>query len=319
MGPAGADGSQGIQGPQGPAGPQGSGLEILGQVDNSADLDSIADPSTGDIYVVSDTDQLAVWDGGEWFFIERLQGEQGPQGETGLQGPKGDQGLRGEPGERGEQGLTGATGDRGPQGIQGLQGEQGEQGPQGIQGPQGAQGPTGSGLQVAGEVTQRTDLDSIQSPVDGDIYVVSGTDEIALWDGSNWVYLDRLQGPVGPAGAQGDAGPPGAQGPKGDTGAKGETGAQEPPVQKGTLGRPALLDQEVSRGHRGQWGCPLEPLQCGWVVHRPLDFYCVVAGALITLNTPNCIHSYRRICPAIRQARSQTIGDTFPGAMAVVV
>ena len=231
-----------------PAGPQGSGLQIAGSVDNSTGLDSIANPTAGDIYVVSDADQLAVWDGGEWFFIERLQGEQGPQGEPGSQGPKGDQGLRGEPGERGEQGPTGATGAQGEQGIPGLQGEQGEPGPQGVPGPQGAQGPAGSGLQVAGEVTQRTDLDSIQSPVDGDIYVVSGTDEIAVWDGQNWIYLDRLQGPAGPAGAQGDRRALRARkDPRVIRVQRAQPALQDPPVQKATLVRPALLGQQVPR------------------------------------------------------------------------
>ena len=90
-------------------------------------------------------------------------------------------------------------------------------------------------------------------------------------------------------------------------------------VGDGTVGRPALLDQEVSRGRRAQWGSPLEPLRCGWVVHLLMDFFCVVAIPLIPLSTPNCIHSCRRICPAIRRARSLITGDTFPGAMAVVV
>jgi microcystin-dependent protein len=291
VGPAGADGSQGLQGPQGAAGPQGSGLQIVGQVDNAAGLDNIANPTTGDIYVVSDTDQLAVWDGGEWFFIERLQGEQGPQGETGLQGPKGDQGLRGEPGERGEQGLTGATGDRGPQGIQGLQGEQGEQGPQGIQGPQGAQGPAGSGLQAAGEVTQRTELDNIQSAVDGDIYVVSGTDEIAVWDGQNWIYLDRLQGPAGPAGAQGDAGPPGAQGPKGDTGATGATGATGPAGAKGDPGPAGPPGPVGPEGPPGPTGLPTGTIAM-WMGSSPPDGFFLCRGGRFDHNQYPELHSF---------------------------
>ena len=129
MGPAGADGSQGLQGPQGAAGPQGSGLQIVGQVDNAAGLDSIADPK----HLRCQRNQLAVWDGGEWFFIERL---------TSTARSKGDQGSRIGPVLRVIEGGTS------------LQGEQGEQGLQGIQGPQGAQGPTGSGLQVA-EVTSK--------------------------------------------------------------------------------------------------------------------------------------------------------------------
>ena len=290
-GTAGADGAQGLQGSQGPSGPRGSGLQIAGSVDNSTGLDSIANPTAGDIYVVSDADQLAVWDGGEWFFIDRLQGEQGPKGEPGSQGPKGDQGLRGEPGAQGEQGLTGATGAQGEQGIQGLQGEQGEQGPQGVQGPQGAQGPAGPGLQVAGEVTQRTDLDSIQSRLEGDIYVVSGTDEIAVWDGSNWVYLDRLQGPAGPAGAQGDAGPPGAQGPKGDTGAKGETGATGPAGAKGDPGLAGPPGPPGAEGPPGPTGLPTGTIAM-WMGSSPPSGFFLCRGGRFDHNQYPKLHSF---------------------------
>ena len=290
-GAAGADGAQGLQGPQGPAGPQGSGLQIAGSVDNSTGLDSIANPTAGDIYVVSDADQLAVWDGGEWFFIDRLQGEQGPQGEAGSQGPKGDQGLRGEPGAQGEQGLTGDTGPQGEQGIPGLQGEQGERGLQGVPGPQGAQGPAGSGLQVAGEVTQRTDLDSIQSPLEGDIYVVSGTDEIALWDGSNWVYLDRLQGPAGPAGAQGDAGPPGAQGPKGDTGATGATGATGPAGAQGDPGPAGPPGPPGAEGPPGPTGLPIGTIAM-WMGSSPPDGFFLCRGNTFDTTEYPELHSF---------------------------
>ena len=44
------------------------------------------------------------------------QGEQGPQGETGIQGPKGD---KGDTGEQGIQGLKGDTGEQGPKGEKG--------------------------------------------------------------------------------------------------------------------------------------------------------------------------------------------------------
>ena len=290
-GAAGANGAQGLQGPQGPVGPQGSGLQIAGKVDTNTGLDNISSPTVGDIYVVSDTDQLAIWDGGEWFFIDRLQGEQGPQGEPGSQGPKGDQGLRGEAGAQGEQGLTGATGAQGPQGIQGLQGAQGEQGPQGIQGPQGAQGPAGAGLQVAGEVTQRTDLDSIQSPVNGDIYVVSGTDELAVWDGANWVYLDRLQGPAGPAGAQGAAGLQGPQGPKGDPGATGATGATGPAGPSGEDGKLGPTGPRGPEGPPGPMGLPTGTIAM-WMGSSPPDgFFLCLGGRFDHTQYPK-LHSF---------------------------
>ena len=291
MGPAGADGSQGIQGPQGPAGPQGSGLEILGQVDNSADLDSIADPSTGDIYVVSDIDQLAIWDGAEWFLIDRLQGEQGPQGETGLQGPQGDQGLQGDAGLRGEQGLTGATGPQGPQGEPGLPGVQGEQGLQGIQGPQGAQGPAGSGLQIAGEVTDRGDLNAIQSAANGDVYVVSASNEIAVWSDSGWIYLDRMQGPAGPAGAQGEVGPQGVQGPKGDTGATGATGATGPAGEDGEPGPAGEDGAPGPEGPPGPMGLPTGTIAMWMGSSPPSGFFLCRGGRFDHTQYPE-LHSF---------------------------
>ena len=312
-GPAGADGAQGLQGPQGPVGPQGSGLQIAGSVDTNTELENIANPTTGDIYVVSDIDQLAVWDGGEWFFIERLQGEQGPQGEPGSRGPKGDQGLRGEPGERGEQGLTGATGAQGEQGIPGLQGEQGEQGPQGVQGPQGAQGPAGSGLQVAGEVTQRTDLDNIQSPVNGDIYVVSGTDEIAVWDGQNWIYLDRLQGPAGPAGAQGSAGPQGAQGSKGDTGATGATGATGPAGVKGDPGPAGPPGPTGPEGQRGLPGAVPTGTIVMWFGSTAPEGWLICDGRSFNTTTYANLHAHLNTVPNYTSGKTPDFRGLYPG------
>ena len=267
MGPAGAGGSQGIQGPQGPAGPQGSGLEILGQVDNSADLESIADPSTGDIYVVSDIDQLAIWDGAELFLIDRLQGEQGPQGETGLQGPQGDQGLQGEADPQGEQGL------------------------QGIQGPQGAQGPAGSGLQIAGEVTDRSDLDTIQSAANGDVYVVSASNEIAVWSDSGWIYLDRMQGPAGPAGAQGEVGPQGVQGPKGDTGAAGATGATGRAGKDGERGPAGQDGAPGAEGPPGPMGLPTGTIAMWMASSPPSGFFLCRGGRFDHTQHPK-LHSF---------------------------
>ena len=46
----------------------------------------------------------------------KIQGPQGPKGETGSQGPKGDQGETGPQGPKGE---TGETGPQGPKGVDG--------------------------------------------------------------------------------------------------------------------------------------------------------------------------------------------------------
>ena len=138
---------------------------------------------------------------------------------------------------------------------------------------------------------QRTDLDNIQSPLDGDIYVVSGTDEIALWDGSNWVYLDRLQGPAGPAGAQGDAGPPGAQGPKGDTGATGATGATGPAGAKGDPGLAGPPGPPGAEGPPGPTGLPIGTIAM-WMGSSPPDGFFLCRGGTFDTELYPKLHSY---------------------------
>lgn len=75
-----------------------------------------------------------------------LNGNEGPQGETGPVGPVGPQGATGPQGPigpSGPPGPSGATGPQGPPGAQGAAGPQGATGPQGAQGPQGVTGPQG--------------------------------------------------------------------------------------------------------------------------------------------------------------------------------
>ena len=138
VGPQGPRGAQGIQGAQGEQGLQGSGLKMQGEVATSNDLSGISSPSPGDIYVVSDEDKIAVYDGSDWVTLDRLQGEQGPAGATGAQGATGPQGPQGEEGPQGPQGVQGIPG------AQGATGDVGEDGPQGPEGPLGPPGPVGS-------------------------------------------------------------------------------------------------------------------------------------------------------------------------------
>jgi serine/threonine protein kinase/uncharacterized protein YkwD len=57
------------------------------------------------------------------YFVEGMQGEQGPRGEQGLQGERGPQGLQGESGHQGEKGIQGPIGPEGPVGPQGPAGD----------------------------------------------------------------------------------------------------------------------------------------------------------------------------------------------------
>ena len=209
--------------------------------------------------------------------------------------------------------MTGATGAQGEQGIPGPQGEQGDPGPQGVQGPQGAQGPAGSGLQVAGEVTQRTELDNIQSPVDGDIYVVSGTDEIAVWDGQNWIYLDRLQGPAGPAGAQGSAGPQGAQGPKGDTGATGATGATGPAGAKGDPGPAGPPGPTGPEGPRGLPGAVPTGTIVMWFGSTAPEGWLICDGRSFNTTTYANLHAHLNTVPNYTSGKTPDFRGLYPG------
>ena len=137
VGPTGPAGAQGIQGAQGEPGPQGTGLKMQGEVATSNDLSGISSPAPGDIYVVSDEDKIAVYDGSDWATVDRLQGEQGPAGATGAQGATGPQGTKG------DTGPAGPTGPTGPAGPAGATGAVGEDGPRGPEGPPGPMGPIG--------------------------------------------------------------------------------------------------------------------------------------------------------------------------------
>jgi len=92
QGPAGPQGPQGIQGPAGPigltgaTGAAGTSVQLKGAVATVEQLDLIAGPTTGDLYVVTETGDGYVWDGSSWDnagAIRGPQGEQGPQGESG--------------------------------------------------------------------------------------------------------------------------------------------------------------------------------------------------------------------------------------------
>lgn len=161
--------------------------------------------------------------------------------------------------------CTAVAGAAGPQGQKGEVGPQGPQGAQGVQGVQGDQGPTGSGLEIAGTVATTNDLSGISSPSAGDIYVVTDEDKIAVYDGSDWVTLDRLQGEQGPAGAPGAQGATGAQGPTGNTGPQGPAGPAGPAGITGATGAVGEDGPPGPEGPPGPTG-PVGSLPTGTIV-----------------------------------------------------
>lgn len=142
----------GPQGPEGPAGPQGeagTGVRILGSLDDPADLPTTGEEA-GDAYLIDG--DLWVWDGTGWDNVGTIQGPPGPEGPTGADGREielrttdthvqwrylgEDPWLDLVPLED----ITGPQGDPGPEGTPGPAGAQGETGPEGPEGPQGEPG-----------------------------------------------------------------------------------------------------------------------------------------------------------------------------------
>lgn len=110
-GPRGLQGPQGLEGPIGPQGPKGdpgSGVTILGTLDDQSEL-PVSGNTVGDAYLIDG--DLYVWtEAEEWENVGPIQGPQGPQGPQGEQGPQGLQGPKGDKGDQGSQGPAGANG-----------------------------------------------------------------------------------------------------------------------------------------------------------------------------------------------------------------
>ena len=108
-GATGPQGPQGETGPQGPKGEDGKSVNIKGSYETTGELPEDAEP--GDGYIIDGN--LYVWDGSTWNNVGKIQGPQGPKGETGSQGQKGETGATGPQGPKGE------TGPQGPKGADG--------------------------------------------------------------------------------------------------------------------------------------------------------------------------------------------------------
>lgn len=153
--------------------------------------------------------------------IEKMEGPQGPKGDTGATGPQGPKGD------------TGATGATGPQGAKGDTGQRGSN---------WYQGTTITGTSTTAAVFSGSGIaaalvnDKYLNTSTGAVYncTVAGAASVA-----KWAYAGSIKGPTGTQGPKGDTGAAGAQGPKGDTGAtgaRGATGAQGPQGIQGPQG-----------------------------------------------------------------------------------
>lgn len=80
-------GPQGDQGIQGPKGEDGTGVNIKGAVESSAQLPSTGED--GDAYITNDTGNLWIWDADTGAFVDTGAQVKGPQGDPGPQGVPG--------------------------------------------------------------------------------------------------------------------------------------------------------------------------------------------------------------------------------------
>lgn len=137
----------------------------------------------------------------------------------------------------GPQGPAGPVGPVGPAGPQGPPGNDGSPGAAGGQGPQGDPGAPGIGVSY----TQNTPP---ANPVNGELWFNPDTDQLSIWDGSQWQPVSAgigAPGPAGPQGPQGAPGTPGINGINGVDGAQGAPGAQGPVGPQGPQGIPGTV------------------------------------------------------------------------------
>ena len=138
-----AIGFKGDKGEKGEQGVDGVGLNYLGTVATSANLNPSYQGIANDAFVTEDLGRAWKWTGTQWLDVGSFKGEKGDTGLQGIQGVKGDKGDKGDKGAQGIQGIQGLKGNTGAQGLQGIQGIQGIQGTQGEKGDKGDKGDTG--------------------------------------------------------------------------------------------------------------------------------------------------------------------------------
>jgi microcystin-dependent protein len=212
--------------------------------------------------------------------------------------------------------CTAVAGAAGPQGQKGEVGPQGPQGAQGVQGVQGDQGPTGSGLEIAGTVATTNDLSGISSPSAGDTYVVTDEDKIAVYDGSDWVTLDRLQGGQGPAGAPGAQGATGAQGPTGNTGPQGPAGPAGPAGITGATGDIGEDGPPGPEGPPGPTG-PVGSLPTGtivmWFGSTAPEGWLICDGREFNTTELSNLHAHLQTVPNYNSGSTPDFRGLYPG------
>jgi hypothetical protein len=213
--------------------------------------------------------------------VQGRKGDRGEKGFDGNQGIKGDQGdsayqvavdegftgtelewinyLKGEEGEKGDQGysaydlwlLDGNAGDFDAY-LDAIKGNKGSKGDDGEKGDQG-----GLFTFMGQEGNYQGILDSPGPHNNGDVLQDAETEDLWVWDGTEWVLLVEAlavlqgdKGNVGQKGNEGEKGDRGEQGIKGNTGDKGNTPLDGKKGDKGDQGDSAY-EIAVDQGFQG--------------------------------------------------------------------
>ena len=197
------------------------------------------------------------------------KGEQGTKGNRGPIGPQGNKGNLGPEGDKGSQGVEGKSAydvalDNGFIGsetewLASLEGDKGEPGSvgekgdfedltedqkdtlKGDKGELGEKGEASGVFEFKGREDDKTAIDALPGPHEnGDIYQDASTDDLYVWDGTQFVLLSEALDVVkGQKGEEGDKGEKGEQGDKGDLGDTGLKGLDGEDGDKGEQGRSA--------------------------------------------------------------------------------
>jgi hypothetical protein len=85
---------------------------------------------------------------------------------------------------------------------------------EGPTGPQGQAGPQGPGFVFRGTVASEAELPAAGN-TENDAYILTTTQELFAWDGTQWVNVGDISGPTGPTGPTGVDGATGPTGPIG--------------------------------------------------------------------------------------------------------
>ncbi|MCW2764228.1 MAG: hypothetical protein JWO11_187 [Nocardioides sp.] len=206
-------------------------LAVLGPVQAQAAsprpvIKACYDRDTGDLRVIGTHKHCRR---GEHVIRWKVQGRQGPRGETGLQGETGVMGPQGEAGPVGPQGADGATGSAGANGANGAAGVTGATGSAGANGATGSAGATGAN---------------------------GATGSAGANGATGSAGATGATGSIGATGIQGDIGPTGPQGPTGATGAAGSQGATGAVGVTGQTGATGNIGPTGAQGATGATGAP---------------------------------------------------------------